>query len=107
MIRVLITEALLSAALSSRVSSASMSAGLILSGSNLIWNEALAGQISVTPAIRLSLTALVTAEGIACLHGQTLLVRSVETHFVRAGARANACRKLPREPRGRRPEPDE
>ena len=36
---------------SSAFSSASMSAGLITSGSNLIWNEALAGQISVTPLI--------------------------------------------------------
>ena len=59
MIRVLITDSLLPVAFSSRLSSASMSAGLILSGSNLIWNEALAGQISVTPEMRLSLTAFV------------------------------------------------
>ncbi len=45
------TGSALSAAASSRFSSASMSSGLITSGSNLIWNEALAGQISVTPLI--------------------------------------------------------
>src|SRR5260370_14582909 len=59
MIRVLITDSALSAALSSFFSSVSKLVGLILSGSNLIWKEALAGQISVTPAIWLSLTAFV------------------------------------------------
>src|SRR5689334_13351709 len=49
----------LAAAPSRRFSSASMSSGLITSGSNLIWKEALAGQISVTPLIRLSFTAVV------------------------------------------------
>ena len=36
-----------------------MSSGLMTSGSKRIWYEALAGQISVTPLIRLSRTALV------------------------------------------------
>src|SRR5690348_2320853 len=59
MIRVLMLDSAFAAAPSRRFSSASMSSGLIWSGSNLIWNEALAGQISVTPLIRLSLTAVV------------------------------------------------
>src|SRR5690349_2457344 len=59
MIRVLMLDSAFSAAPSSRFSSASMSSGLIWSGSNLIWNDALAGQISVTPLILLSLTAVV------------------------------------------------
>ncbi len=44
---------------SSRFSFASMSLGWITSGSNLIWKEAFAGQISVTPLIFASRTALV------------------------------------------------
>jgi hypothetical protein len=36
-----------------------MSSGLMTSGSNLIWKEALAGQISLTPSIFASRTALV------------------------------------------------
>src|SRR5581483_1712122 len=59
MIRVLMLDSAFSAAPSRRFSSASMSSGLIWSGSNLIWNEALAGQISVTPFILLSFTAVV------------------------------------------------
>src|SRR4051812_27526535 len=57
--RVLMLESAFSAAPSRRFSSASMSSGLMTSGLNLIWNEALAGQISVTPLIRLSFTAVV------------------------------------------------
>ena len=59
MMRVLRTESAFSALASRLFSSASMSSGLITSGSNLIWNEALAGQISVTPLICSSRTALV------------------------------------------------
>src|SRR5215472_12398989 len=59
MMRVLMLDSAFSAETSRRFSSASMSSGLIRSGSNLIWKEALAGQISVTPLIRLSRTAVV------------------------------------------------
>ena len=58
-IRVLIFDSAFSAAASIRFSSASMSSGAITSGSNLTWKEALAGQISVTPLICASRTAVV------------------------------------------------
>ncbi len=59
MILVFNDTSVVSAADSSRCNSLRMSSGAIRSGSNLIWKEALAGQISVTPLIRLSRTALV------------------------------------------------
>ena len=59
MIRVFRTESEPWANFSSFLSSPSISSGAILSGSNLIWNEALAGHISVTPLIFASRTALV------------------------------------------------
>src|SRR5260370_23682887 len=59
MILVSITGSAFCAALSSDLISRSMSSGAITSGSNLICSEAFAGQISVTPAMRLSRTALV------------------------------------------------
>ncbi len=58
-IRVSSLASALSAVASSRLSSAIMSSGWISSGLNLIWKEALAGQISVTPLIFASRTAFV------------------------------------------------
>lgn len=59
MILVAITGSVLLAALSMACTSRNMSSGRMMSGLNLIWNEAFAGQISVTPLIWLSRTALV------------------------------------------------
>src|ERR1051325_112555 len=60
MMRVWRRDSVLAAAASILLSSASMSSGPIRSGSNLIWKDAFAGQISVTPAIWASRTARVS-----------------------------------------------
>ena len=59
MIRVFSEATDLDAVSSMRLSSRKRSSGAISSGLNLIWNDAFAGQISVTPLIRLSRTPLV------------------------------------------------
>ena len=57
--RVLMTGSAFCAALSMPCTSRNMSSGLMMSGLNLTWKDALAGQISVTPAIWLSRSAFV------------------------------------------------